>query len=169
MKHNSEPLPIILHGLVLLALFVSLFVTYSKITKYRANMNIINNIGYDIYAYLIEIGFNPEMAKIVLSQFAHETGNFQSKIFKENHNVCGMKFVGQKNAKGTKNGHADYENIYNSITDFQIYYTINRYAKIYNTVGAYVKELKDKGYFQAKPEEYERGMKHFYILYFGKA
>ena len=130
-------------------------------------MNIINKLGYDIYAYLIEIGFNQEQAKIILAQFAHETGNFQSKVFTENHNVCGMKFVGQKNARGQKNGHADYENIYNSIADFQVYYQINKYLKIYTSVGAYIKELKAKGYFQASETEYNKGMNHFYNLYFG--
>jgi flagellum-specific peptidoglycan hydrolase FlgJ len=130
-------------------------------------MNIINNIGLQVYELLIEYGFNFKQAQYITAQAAHETGNFSSKIFLENKNLFGYKYIGQKNAKGEKNGHANYESIEHSIQDYKVYYTARKYPSLFSSVVEFVKTLKRNNYFEAPEKEYLKGIKHFLRLYFG--
>lgn len=61
---------------------------------------------------------------IVLAQSLVETGNFTSNIFKENNNLFGMKqaAVRLNTAKGTSRNHAYYDNWYQSLQDYALYY-----------------------------------------------
>lgn len=58
----------------------------------------------------------------VLSQARLETGNFQSDIFKENHNLFGMKVAASRptSAIGTNRGHAQYRNWRESVIDYAL-------------------------------------------------
>jgi hypothetical protein len=58
----------------------------------------------------------------VLSQARLETGNFQSEIFKENHNLFGMKVAASRptSAVGTNRGHAQYRNWKESVIDYAL-------------------------------------------------
>jgi uncharacterized FlgJ-related protein len=62
---------------------------------------------------------------IVLAQAILETGNYESKIFKENNNLFGMKEarVRLNLAKGTQHGHAYYDNWKESLTDYALWYS----------------------------------------------
>lgn len=66
---------------------------------------------------------------IVLAQAILETGRFDSKIFKENHNLFGMKEarVRLNLAKGTQYGHAYYDNWKESIADYALWYSTYAY------------------------------------------
>jgi len=66
---------------------------------------------------------------IVLAQSILETGHFESKIFKENHNLFGMKEarVRLNLAKGTQYGHAYYKNWKESLTDYALWYSTYAY------------------------------------------
>lgn len=66
---------------------------------------------------------NVKFPEIVMAQSILETGNFTSKIFKENHNLFGMKqaTVRINTANGTQYGHAYYDNWYQSIYDYAFY------------------------------------------------
>jgi hypothetical protein len=59
----------------------------------------------------------------VLSQAKLESGNFQSDIFKENHNLFGMKVAGSRptSAIGTNRGHAQYRNWRESVIDYALF------------------------------------------------
>jgi hypothetical protein len=59
----------------------------------------------------------------VLSQAILETGNFTSDIFKENHNLFGMKVAGSRptSAIGTNRGHAQYKNWKESVIDYALF------------------------------------------------
>ncbi len=59
----------------------------------------------------------------VLSQARLETGNFQSEIFKENHNLFGMKVAASRptSAIGTNRGHAQYRNWKESVVDYALF------------------------------------------------
>lgn len=129
-------------------------------------MNTINEIGKEVYLYLIEIGFNPVQAQYITAQAAHETGNFSSKIFLENKNLFGYKYVGQNTALGEKNGHAYYENIYLSIQDYKNYYRLRKYPQIFTSLDSFIETLKINRYFEASLTEYKAGVKHFFKLYF---
>lgn len=82
---------------------------------------------------------------IVLAQSMLETGNFTSTIFKENHNLFGMKQarVRINTAKGTHRGHAFYNNWMESVIDYGFYSS------------RYLGKLKtEKDYFQYLSEHY---------------
>lgn len=158
------------HGLLIyLLLVVLLFLHYQKLNR-RKKMTIINDIGKDLYLRLIENGFNLNMSRFLTAQAAHETGNFTSTIFKNNHNLFGMKLprVRQTTAIGSSKGHAVYASIEDSIKDMALYLKSMGYLASYTTIAAYVKELKVKNYFEDSAENYETGMNHFYKLYFNE-
>ena len=66
---------------------------------------------------------------IVLAQAILETGHFNSKIFKENNNLFGMKEarVRLNLAKGTQHGHAYYDNWEESVMDYALWYSTYGY------------------------------------------
>ena len=65
--------------------------------------------------------------QIVYAQALLETGEFKSTIFKENHNLFGMKYVGgikysrPTTAIGAKYGHAVYDHWKKSVDDYQLW------------------------------------------------
>ena len=60
---------------------------------------------------------------IVYAQSKLETGNFTSRIFKENNNLFGMReaVVRLNTAKGTQYNHAYYDNWKESVFDYALY------------------------------------------------
>jgi len=66
---------------------------------------------------------NVKFPHIVMAQSMIETGKWKSKIFKENHNLFGMKQakVRVNTAIGTQNGHAYYDNWVESVYDYAFY------------------------------------------------
>lgn len=131
-------------------------------------MNTINKIGKEVYFLLLEHGVSLQLARYITAQAAHETGNFTSKIFKENNNLFGMKkpAVRKTYAIGENKGHAVFKDITDCIKDFQIYLSNFKYLSNYSSIDNYVQELKRKRYFEADLQEYKNGVKHFYNLYF---
>jgi hypothetical protein len=114
---------------------------------------------------MIEI--NLKFPHIALAQSQLETGNFKSKIFKENNNLFGMKEAKSrvKLALGTKHGHAHYSTWLESLYDYAFYQcrylgTIKNETDYYNYLGKtyaedpdYVDKLKkmadkNKPYFK---------------------
>ena len=72
---------------------------------------------------------NFKFPHIVLAQAILETGTYESKIFKENHNLFGMKEarVRLNLAKGTQFGHAYYDNWKESVIDYALWYSTFAY------------------------------------------
>ena len=60
---------------------------------------------------------------IALAQAKLETGNFKSAVFKQNHNLFGMKQARARvnTAKGTSLNHAYYDNWQESVYDYAFY------------------------------------------------
>ena len=71
--------------------------------------------------FLLEL--NVKFPEIVLAQARLESANFQSPIFKENNNLFGMKQAKMRatTAKGTRRGHAVYDNWRESVIDYAFY------------------------------------------------
>lgn len=61
--------------------------------------------------------------EVALSQARLETGNFTSDIFKENHNLFGMKMAELRptSAVGVNRGHALYTNWKESVVDYALF------------------------------------------------
>jgi len=72
-------------------------------------------------AYLLEL--NIKYPHIVLAQSQLETGGYRSPIFKENHNLFGMKVATQRPTtnKGEESGHAYYDSWRESVVDYAFY------------------------------------------------
>lgn len=72
-------------------------------------------------AYILEL--NIKYPHIVMAQSQIETGHWTSPIFKQNHNLFGMKVATKRPTtnKGEENGHAYYENWKESVVDYAFY------------------------------------------------
>jgi len=169
MAKNLKQSRITWRGLPLLALLVVLlYLLYQKM-NYRTKMTITNDFGKDLYLRLIEAGINPTMSGYLVAQAAHETANFTSDIFKENNNLFGMKLpkVRQTTATGENRGHATFKDIESCIEDMRLYLKYMGYLSTYSSIEKYIESLKEKRYFTDTIENYTKGMKYFYTLYFG--
>lgn len=75
----------------------------------------------NLKCYLLEKGIlHPE---IVYAQAVLETGGFTSRIFKENHNLFGMKLAKRRRtlATGERYNHAVYNNWQESVDDYLLW------------------------------------------------
>lgn len=100
---------------------------------------------------------NFKFPHIILAQAMLETGNFTSSIFKQNHNLFGMKEATKRPtlAIETQNNHAFYDNWRESLEDYGYYYctylgrmdTEDEYyeyiSQYYSESPQYVQKLKD--------------------------
>lgn len=127
--------------------------------------------GTDVYNLLLKNGLRTDLAKYATAQAAHETGGFTSFLFMFNNNCFGMKYAGQANAVGMKNGYAYYNSIDQSTLDFIDWFNDHRnfFQMIPNldSLETWVHWLKLNSYFEASEQEYLRGCKSFYKQIFG--
>lgn len=82
----------------------------------------MNNFSEDKLIKLLKT-LNVKYPHIVLAQAKIESGHYTSKIFKENHNLFGMKEarVRINTANGTQYNHAYYSNWRESVYDYAFY------------------------------------------------
>jgi hypothetical protein len=92
---------------------------------------------------------------IVMAQSIFETGGWKSHIFKENHNLFGMKEARSRisTAKGTQFNHAYYDNWQESLYDYAFYQS--RYLSKINSENDYFNAL-DATYAQIGTKYSER-------------
>jgi hypothetical protein len=82
-----------------------------------------------------------EHPHIVLAQAKLETGDFRSRIFKENNNLFGMKMPRRRatTAIGSKHSHAKYPGWEHSVIDLRLYYGIYMEGKSEKEVYAFLR------------------------------
>jgi hypothetical protein len=85
---------------------------------------------------------NFKFPHIILAQSYQETGHYKSTIFRENHNLFGMKqaTIRTNLAQGTNRGHAYYEDWQSSVVDYALYYAT--YLSDIKTEGEYFEYLR---------------------------
>lgn len=123
---------------------------------------------------LIFAGATPVSLPFLMAQVAHETGDFDSNVYRNNNNMSGITYINkpskQKNAsRGTALPKSEW-----SSPDKPIYYakfnTLTDWAKDYlrlvgspvqkaKSIEEYAKMLKDRGYYTATLKEYTDSMK----------
>jgi len=152
------------------AILVTLFVMLLLIFIFRRRM--ISLLANNIFNNLTAAGFKNSMAGFVVAQTAHETAGYTSNIFKKNNNLFGMKYAGQYNAAGEKNGYAYYNNYTQSIYDFiqwvqrrRAYLNINTFDLI--TLKQYTDWLKLNDYYEDSSTNYYNGCLRWYKKLFG--
>jgi len=126
----------------------------------------------EIYKSLLNRGFSPLHAKMIVAQSAHETAGFTSHIFKSNHNCFGMKYAGQSSALGEKNGYAYYNSISQSTLDYKHWFerklgTTNLQTFTATNLEQFVNWLKTRYYFEDSASNYLRGCDYFYKQIYG--
>tara|TARA_R110002060_G_scaffold5219_1_gene8133 strand:- start:1556 stop:2116 length:561 start_codon:yes stop_codon:yes gene_type:complete len=121
-------------ALIFFTIFLFLGLSQPTPTEYITNTEnilIVEDLNEFSEEYLIEEinRLNFKFPHIVLAQSILETGHYGSKIFKENHNLFGMKEarVRLNLAKGTQFGHAYYNNWKESLTDYAFWYSTYAY------------------------------------------
>jgi len=103
--------------ITLVALLTSLEVGSASFTR-RADLPFSPS---NVLATMNEIGIlYPD---IVMAQAKIETGHFTSKVFRENHNLFGMKLPRQRSttAIGEKYNHASYTSWRQSVIDYKLW------------------------------------------------
>ena len=98
-----------------------------SLTDYEKEMLVINVKANNEFSQseLVDLlkKLNVKFPHIVLAQSKIETGNFRSKIFRENHNLFGMKEAQRRitTAEGTNRNHAYYNHWRESVYDYAFY------------------------------------------------
>ena len=122
-------------------------------------------------------GYTRVSVKTIYAQAVHETGNFQSIVFKENKNLFGMRLAKIRDnlATGERHFHATYSSWYNSIRD---YFKRQKYFSVPNLAGnGYISKTVSTGYaedpsYEAKWRNWVDRLKNgffdnvFYVAFF---
>lgn len=107
---------------VVLTIFLS-FVVLSENNQrtYEIITHVISFSELNVYKQLVRVGV--AYPDVVLAQAKIETGNFTSKIFRENNNMFGMKLPErrQTTAVGESRNHAKYTDWIQSIKDYKLW------------------------------------------------
>lgn len=74
-------------------------------------------------------GYKDISTELIYAQAKHETGNFTSRIFRENKNLFGMRepSIRPRSTSGSAHGHATFSSLFNSVRD---YFQRQKYFKI---------------------------------------
>ena len=107
---------------LLLTVFLSLIVlSKTNQNNYEIITQVISFSELNVYKQLVKIGV--AYPDVVLAQAKIETGNFTSKIFRENNNMFGMKLPErrQTTAVGENRNHAKYTDWIQSIKDYKLW------------------------------------------------
>lgn len=123
---------------------------------------------------LINAGANPVIIPFLMAQIAHETGDFDSKVFRENNNASGIMFINkskQKNAtKGnafpSKEGNHFYAN-FATLKDWAVDYLriIGNTPQKATSLNDYAQKLKNNGYYTDTVSNYANALNaHFKAL-----
>jgi len=125
-----------------------------------------------ILTALIDAGAKPVVIPFLMSQIAHETGNFASRVFKSNNNASGIMFINkplkQKNAtRGLpypkREGKYFYAN-FASLKDWAVDYLriIGKLPMQAISLPDYAAKLRARGYYTDTVQNYTKGLKiHF--------
>lgn len=123
---------------------------------------LLSKIQIWLYLHFLKqwYGYGAVSTKLLYAQAYHETGNFSSKIFKENNNIFGMRQaqVRKNYATGTAHAHATFSSLFNSVRD---YFERQKYFKVANVGGSgYVESTVKSNY--AEDREYSKKWLNIY-------
>jgi len=102
------------------------YAAFGDLSSYEKNLLLLNiketPFNQDELITLMK-ELNIKFPHIALAQSYVETGQFNSKIFRENNNLFGMKQAKQRvnTAKGTQHNHAYYDTWEESVYDYAFY------------------------------------------------
>lgn len=126
MEHDLKKVNMILIGYVLLTFMVFLSSHTNDADKVEVSqIETVSNTNEfteeKLMSYIKQL--NIRFPHIVLAQAKLETGNFKSRLFKENNNLFGMKCATKRpfTHKGEQRGHAKYDKWQDCVIDYALY------------------------------------------------
>lgn len=120
---------------------------------------------YSVYQIALLLTNDTNVAQYFAAIAAHETGNFTSDVYRENHNLFGMRLPKQRDttAIGENRGYAVYNEDSDSIKDLLLWFAYsNTDPGKFDSPDAIVKFMKEKGYFEASEKTYATAVKKWY-------
>jgi hypothetical protein len=107
---------------------------------------------------------NDQNVKYWTAISAFETAGWTSDIYKENHNLFGMRLPSKNTtAIGENRGHAVFKDDAGSAKDLLLYFDRLNWSKVnYSSIDEIVQMQVAKGYFTADPALYLSGAKQWY-------
>ena len=101
------------------------------------------------------------MARMVAAVSRHETGNYESHVFKTLNNLFGMRFPRERETTAlyeSDSKYSVYSSPADSVRDMVLYLDARRYPHSFNSVRDLVTTMKSKGYFEDSLENYVQGV-----------
>lgn len=162
-KTNVDYIPlkkskvVIVSAIVLISMLLVSYLITPAITNAVEKIPVIinknrNEFSVDKLKKEIE-GMNIQHKDIVLAQSILETGSFSSPVFKNNHNLFGMKVASTRptTALGTELNHAYYKDWKSSLIDYALWQTSfarklneEQYLDLLNSIYAEDNSYKEK-------------------------
>lgn len=108
--------------------------------------------------------YNDDMVKVLTAQAMHESGNFTSRLYKEQNNMFGMRHptVRETLSLRDEKGYALFATLEDSVKDMELYFKEFSIPAKHATVAAYVKMIKAKGYFEDQYVPYFNAVRSHY-------
>lgn len=163
MKYDFKKVNVFLaaYALVTMMMFLSSYNTVKRVVKTTDDPIVVSTSYYEdvefseenLSKYIKEL--NIRFPDIVLAQAKLESGNFKSKIFKENNNLFGMKCATRRpyTHKGENRGHAKYDRWQDCVLDYALFQA------------AYLSKMKTKReYFKYLSENYAQNPDYVTLL-----
>lgn len=118
--------------------------------------------GTLILEKLRESGYSPMMARNWVAVSNFETGKWTSKLYREAHNLFGMRQPMQRytlSTGPTASGFSTFRNDQDSVLDLIAYMEYFNYPKDFPTLLDQVTFMKEKRYFEEPLDQYYFGVK----------
>lgn len=150
MKHYKKYKPYYVGLLTALVAFLIWIIAKNK-TKPKGIYSVLEGSKYE------------PMAKLIEAQAKHETGNYTSRAFKENNNLFGMKNAIRREQLGFpkfQDMYRLYESPEQSVKDLMIYFDFVKFPVVTDPE-AFVRNLKQRSYFEDNFNNYLNGVKSF--------
>lgn len=122
-------------------------------------------IEQEIFRTVLECGYDTTMAKLMVAQSRHETGNWKSRLARKANNVFGMH--SNKNSKrsiGTtiaekNNKFAVYDSVESSTLEALDWLSSHDCPFKFKSSSEYAKWLKSKGYYEDSVTNYSNALR----------
>lgn len=110
-----------------------------------------------------------ELMPYMVAQAKLETANFTSRVYRENHNMFGMKWTDGRRGQNAKKGllspegnyYAHYATDSASVFDLILWFEYKGFPVSVKDATEYARELKERNYFGADLEVYVRNLKYW--------
>ena len=109
--------------------------------------------------------WSDDTAKMIVAQAMHETGNFTSRLYKEQNNLFGMRQPAIRETLSIegRNGFATFGSLDDSVKDLLLYFKeFSLEPNKWDKPHAYVKAIKNAGYFTDDFLSYYNAMRTHY-------